>query len=73
MNRDLKEAINSMQFHIDKSSSKVLLIFDNEYLKKSYLRNNDKSSNDEICITTTDLCYKNTLSGLRFKAFYFMR
>ena len=72
MNNDLKEGINNMQYHIDRSSSKILLIFDSDYLRKDYIKKMDKII-DKICITTHELCYTNKLSGLRFKAFYFMK
>lgn len=74
MNNDLKEGINNMQYHIDRLSSKILLIFDSDYLRRDHIKKMDKVEIiDEICITTYELCYTNKLSGLRFKAFYFMK
>ena len=73
MNNCLKEALNMMQYHIDRNSPNILLIFDNDYLKRNYMETIKEKNTNEICISTNDLCYTNTLSGLKFKAFYFMR
>ncbi len=78
----LKEALNKLQYYIDKDSDKSLLIFDNmdelnEYKKNlmnEYLSGELKANelDNTILMTYGDLVYKDGLVGRRFKSYMFV-
>jgi len=64
-----KEMLNRLQDHIDKDSTRVLLIFDNDNQYNMYI--GFKYSNLIIC-TLEDLLSPHFLDSLRFKRYVFM-
>ena len=82
MNDKLKQAINELQFHIDKDWEEVLLIFDTQHDLEQYkkMRMEDMKRGfipetyfDKIeLISLEDLLNNNSLTGRRFCQYFFM-
>lgn len=72
LNNNLKSAINMLQFHIDRSSNNILLIFDNVEQQMRYIRSLKEVVINEIGITINQLYMPNILDGKRYKQYYFI-
>ena len=72
LNDNLKRTINMLQFHIDRESDYILLIFDTEQDRMKYIKSLKTVVVKEKHITMGKLYEPNTLDGLRYRAFYFV-
>ena len=74
INNAIKAMINKLQCHIVPSyeSDNILLIFDNQAELLKYKRSKKYMCPNEILKTIDELCEINTVTGIRYKRYYFV-
>lgn len=74
INNATKTMINKLQYHIVPcyESDNILLIFDNKAELLKYKRSKKYMCPNEILKTIDELCEINTLTGIRYKQYYFV-